>query len=290
MSAASGNRSGNEAALVDEAVASVNRRIDPGWVDAARGDGPSVTAIVLGSGLGSLADKIESATAVPYDSIPGFARTTAGGHRGQLIVGRFGGAPVVAMAGRLHRYEGWTDRQVAFPIRVMLGLGADRLVVSNAAGGVNPKLRVGDIVVIRDHINWLFQRATDFAAAEPSLGRHGGGIYDPQLAREALAAARQSGFTAVEGTYLATLGPTYETRAEYRMMRRMGADVVGMSTVPEVLAAAERSIPVLALSIVSNVANPDRAIVADHSEVLQAGDAAAGKLERIVRRVVQWVF
>ena len=271
---------------VDQAVATLMRRFDPEWLRAANDPSQSLTAIVLGSGLGTLADKIESSVAVDYGDIPGFARSTANGHRGQLIAGRFDGAPVIAMAGRLHRYEGWTDRQVAFPIQVMLGLGAERLIASNAAGGVNPKLRVGDIVVIRDHINWLFQRAAAFenSVVEPSRGA---AIYDAALAGKALAAAREAGFTAVQGTYLATLGPTYETRAEYRMMRRIGADVVGMSTVPEVLAASQRGIPVLALSIVSNVANPDRAIVADHSEVLQAGDAAAGKLEHIVRRVVR---
>ena len=257
----------------------------------------TVTAIVLGSGLGALADKIESPIAIPFSQIPGFARSTASGHRGQLIFGTLGGAPLIAMAGRLHRYEGWSNAQVAFPIQVMQALGASRFIASNAAGGVNPKLKVGDILVIRDHIDWLYQRsrlpaispnAAQTNTADPSdrppirCGR----VYDAELSCMALAAAREGGFTAIEGTYLATLGPTYETRAEYRMMRRMGADVVGMSTVPEVLAAIQAGMVVLALSIVSNVADPDRAIVADHAEVLQAGDAAAAKLEQIIRRVI----
>ena len=151
------------------------------------------------------------------------------------------------------------------------------------------KLSVGDLVVIRSHIDWLFKRGRfcQMRATQSESGwNRSPDLYDRELADLARTAARHGDFTAIEGTYLATLGPTYETRAEYRMMRRIGADVVGMSTVPEVLAAAECQIPVLAVSIVSNVADPDRAIVADHDEVLQAGDAAAGKLEGIVRRVI----
>lgn len=254
----------------------------------------NVTAVVLGSGLGSLADKITSAVAIEFAEIPGFARSTATGHRGQLIFGTLGDSPIIAMAGRLHRYEGWSNEQVAFPIRVMYSLGAQRLITSNAAGGVNPKLNVGDILVIRDHIDWLYQRRStqrqsnqhaESQSSTPAKPRFSQ-VYDDGLADIAMAAARAGGFTAVNGTYLATLGPTYETRGEYRMMRRIGADVVGMSTVPEVLEAANCGLPVLALSIVSNVADPDRAIVADHAEVLEAGDAAADKLEQIVRRVI----
>lgn len=252
-----------------------------------------VTGIVLGSGLGSLAEKIESPTEIPFGDIPGFAKSTASGHRGQLIAGTMEGSPVVAMAGRLHRYEGWSNAQVAFPIHVMHAIGATRLITSNAAGGVSPKLRVGDIVVIRDHIDWLHEpvnkRDVQGTDEVPLPGHFPGNqrqVYSEQLAQTALSASRRHGFTAIQGTYLATLGPTYETRGEYRMMRQIGVDVVGMSTVPEVLAAAVNSMPVLALSIVSNVANPDQAIVADHEEVLQAGDAAAAKLEAIVRSVL----
>ncbi|MEL6110920.1 MAG: purine-nucleoside phosphorylase [Planctomycetota bacterium] len=257
-----------------------------------------LTAIVLGSGLGPLADKIESSTAIPFEQIPGFARSTAGGHRGQLIVGELAGKTVVAMAGRFHRYEGWTDSEVAFPIRVMRGLGATQLIASNAAGGVNPKLRVGDLVVIRDHINWLHPRAGGAAltavqndhvkaTAEHQTPGRLGEVYSSRLAASALKAARQGGFVASEGTYLATLGPNYETRAEYRMMRHIGADVVGMSTVGEVMTAVGLGMSVLAISTVSNVADPDRAVVADHQEVLVAGAAAAEKLEAIVRSVLR---
>ncbi|QDV42637.1 Purine nucleoside phosphorylase 1 [Stieleria neptunia] len=273
---------------------------------AGQAPAPTITAIVLGSGLGSLADKIESPVIVPFGDIPGFAHSTASGHRGQLVFGTLGGEPLIAMAGRLHRYEGWTDDQVTFPIRVMQGLGARRLIASNAAGGVNPKLAVGDIVVLCDQINWLHARRqiavpdktvpdktvpseTGAASAGFTIGfpaGRRGQLFDPQLVSLALSAAREGGFVAVQGTYLATLGPTYETRAEYRMMRRIGADVVGMSTAGEVLMAANLGMSVLALSIVSNVADPDRAKVADHAEVLEAGDAAAAKLEGIVRRIL----
>ncbi len=340
-------------AAVAMAMAMLRETVATDWDDGNDAAGPTVTAIVLGSGLGSLADKIESPVIVPFGDIPGFAHSTASGHRGQLVFGTLGGEPVIAMAGRLHRYEGWSDDQVTFPIRVMHGLGAKRLIASNAAGGVNPKLAVGDIVVLCDQIKWLYprqqiavsqqavQKETVPSVTEAAPGIHTvkhlapafdevlaagrkpsgsssipehrsaralplkntsprypgglpigfpagrrGQIFDPQLAALALSAAREGGFVAVPGTYLATLGPTYETRAEYRMMRRIGADVVGMSTAGEVLTAANLGMSVLALSIVSNVADPDRAKVADHAEVLEAGDAAAAKLEGIVRRIL----
>nr|WP_161501180.1 purine-nucleoside phosphorylase [Rhodopirellula sp. SM50] len=293
-------------AAVATAVAMLRESCGTDWDDGNDAARPTVTAIVLGSGLGALADKIESPVIVPFGEIPGFAPSTASGHRGQLVFGTLGGEPVIAMAGRLHRYEGWSNDQVTFPIRVMHGLGAKRLIASNAAGGVHPKLAVGDIVVLCDQINWLHARRqialgkqtvpkqtvpSEIGAAPAGLpigfpARRRGQIFDPQLVSLALAAAREGGFLAVPGTYLATLGPTYETRAEYRMMRRIGADVVGMSTAEEVLTAANLNMSVLALSIVSNVADPDRAKVADHAEVLEAGDAAAAKLEGIVRRIL----
>ncbi len=244
------------------------------------------TAIILGSGLGGLSAKIENATAISYDKIPGFARSTVGGHVGQLIVGQLAGCPIVAMVGRLHRYEGWSNDQVSFPVRAMGRLGAKRLIVSNAAGGVSPKLAVGDIVIIRDHINLMGGRWTCSDTAWPHSPLHHGEIYDSRMADIARTAAVEHRFTAVEGTYLATLGPTYETRSEYRMMRRIGADVAGMSTVPEVLAATSIGLRVLGLSVVTNVANPDQAINADHGEVLAAGQAAAVKMEVIVRAVL----
>jgi purine-nucleoside phosphorylase len=257
-------------------------------VDSVRAlcDLPPSVAIILGSGLGGLADRIEEQTVISCAEIPGCKRASASGHRGQLILGRLESMPVVAMAGRLHRYEGCSNDEVAFPVRLMSALGATRLIVSNAAGGISPLLRVGDVVVIRDHINLL--GGTFQCPGFPPLPapRRLGEVYDAALSALAIRVAVEQGFTARPGTYLATLGPSYETRAEIRMMRRWGADVVGMSTVPEVLAAAAAKMRVLGLSIVTNVANPDRPVVADHAQVLEAGLAAEVKLEAIVRAVV----
>ncbi len=264
-------------------------------------------AIILGSGLGGLATRIDASTVISYCQIPGFVKASAGGHRGELIFGELEGVPVVAMSGRFHRYEGWTINQIVFPVRLMHSLGARTLVVSNAAGGVNPALRVGDIVVIRDHINWLgnpesprpessqhvdesSQHVDDrLPSAAPESIRRGMRTYDRSLAELAKRIALKAGFNAFDGTYLATLGPNYETRSEYRMMRRMGVDVVGMSTVPEALTAGALRMRTLGLSMVSNVANPDRPVRANHIDVLAAGRAAAAKLEAITRAVVRHV-
>ena len=245
-------------------------------------------ALVLGSGLGGLADQIESARRVPYEEIPNFARGTAAGHRGELVAGLFHGVPVVAMAGRLHRYEGWSLAQVTYPIEVLAGLGASALLVSNAAGGLRHHFQVGEIMVIRDHINWLGDppEPQTLAAATP---RRVGATYDSELAEVALAAGRRHDFGMHQGTYLATLGPTYETRAEYRMMRRLGADCVGMSTVPEVIAARRCGMRVLALSMISNVARPDAATETTHDEVLDAGKLAAPRMAHIATAFAQHV-
>jgi purine-nucleoside phosphorylase len=240
----------------------------------------------LGSGLGGLADLIQQPIAIPYQDIPGFKRSSAKGHRGQLILGHLENTAVVAMAGRLHRYEGWTNDDIAFPIRLMAALGAERLIVSNAAGGVSPKLSVGDIVVIRDHINWMGGLSDRYQHVIAPCPIRQACLYDEAMSDVALSIAVNGSFNAWSGTYLATLGPTYETRSEYRMMRRIGADVVGMSTVPEVLAAAVLQMRILGLSMVTNVANPDVPVAANHTEVLQAGQAAAAKMEWIVRGVL----
>jgi purine-nucleoside phosphorylase len=251
-----------------------------------KSDACPTAAIILGSGLGGLAEAIERPITIPYQDIPGFKNSSAKGHRGELIIGQLENTTVVAMAGRLHRYEGWSNDDIGFPIRLMAALGANRLIVSNAAGGVSPKLSVGDIVVIRDHINWmggLSSRNQSLIAPSPLRMAD---LYDEEMSTVAIQVAANGNFNAWPGTYLATLGPTYETRSEYRMMRRIGADVAGMSTVPEVLAAASLEMRILGLSMVSNVANPDIAVVADHSEVLEAGEAAAAKMELIVRGVL----
>jgi purine-nucleoside phosphorylase len=267
--------------VVEQAVAVIRHRYT----------GSPKTAIILGSGLGGLADEIEDAVAFPYASLPGFAQSTAHGHQNQLIAGKLDGVDVIAMAGRFHRYEGYSDAQVAYPVRVFAALGATQLIASNAAGGLWPSMNVGDIVVIRDHIDLgkkrparaaSSQQATDALPVDRMESAVCRELYDPSLIELALEAARRANFHAQSGVYLATLGPTYETRAEYRMMRFFNADVVGMSTAPEVRVAVERGMRVLALSMVSNVARPDVPVPADHEEVLAAGRSAAFKLRAIV--------
>lgn len=244
-------------------------------------------AIILGSGLGGLADQIVDAEVFPFADLPGFGHATAEGHRGQLLVGGLNGVPVVAMAGRLHRYEGYDDSQVAFPIRLMAALGAQRLILSNAVGGLNPLLRVGDIVVIHEHLDLVRRRWAWSPTDHPQAGPRSVDGYDRGLAERALAASRAGDFRAVPGIYIATLGPTFETRAEYRMFRRLGGDVVGMSLAPEARMGFALGLQVLGLSVVTNLARPDRmpserTLPTDHQEVLEVGRAAVGKLRRIL--------
>lgn len=260
-------------------------------------------AIILGSGLGAVADQLRDSVAIDFADLPGFGTSTAAGHRGQLVLGLLEQTPVVALAGRLHRYGGWTTDEVTYPVRVMRQLGAERLIVSNAAGGVHPRLRVGDIVIIDDHLDWMAGRpelrwsgshayapADEIAHCRSKVAVGGplrSRLYDRAMQEAAMQAARDEGFTAVRGTYLAVLGPNYETRAEYRMMRRLGVDVVGMSTVPEVMCAASLGMSILALSMVSNVATPDTPQQANHDEVLAAGRQAEPRMTAIVRRVLK---
>ncbi|MEM9588127.1 MAG: purine-nucleoside phosphorylase, partial [Planctomycetota bacterium] len=194
--------------------------------------------LILGSGLGQLADQISAEAQFDYGQIPGFAATTAGGHRGQLLIGTLQGRRVAAMAGRFHAYEGHDRNKITFPVRVMRALGAGLMIVSNAAGGLRPTYQVGDIVIIRDHIDWIYGSPQSLSSgADPDAlpSDHGvlnrlGAMYDLELSLRATESLTRQGHPAHQGTYLATLGPNYETRAEYRMMRRMGADLAGMST------------------------------------------------------------
>lgn len=268
---------------ISEAVEAIRNRI---------GDHAPRVAVVLGSGLGGFAAAIEQPRSLAYREIPYFARSTASGHRGEIVAGFLGRkkpVPVVAMAGRLHCYEGWTVDQVTFPVCVLAALGTEVLILSNAAGGLNPNYRVGDIMVIRDHINFMHRRWTavdDQNDMEMEDRRILHDPYDPMLSAVALRAARRGDFAAWEGTYLATLGPSYETRAEYRMMRRIGADAVGMSTVPEVIAAARQGMRVLAISMISNVARPDVRVETSHQQVLEAGRHAEPRIGQMVAAVV----
>lgn len=253
-------------------------------VDSIRqivGDFRPQAALILGSGLGGIANEIKSPAVIPFKDIPGFASSTAHGHRGDLVFGELAGKRVVAMAGRFHRYEGWSIQQITYPVRVLAALNASLLIVSNAAGGVRHHFRVGEIMVIRDHLNFI---PLPFPGGA-FLGR-GQSPYDTALIEQTLAIGREFDFAVHPGTYLATLGPSYETRAEYRMMRRLGADAVGMSTVPEVLVAQQCGLRVLALSMISNLATPDAPQETTHQEVLDAGLLAAPRMSKIVNGVL----
>ena len=249
------------------------------------------TALILGSGLGALADKIEDATVLPYASILNFPTSHVAGHAGNLVLGRIGNTPVAALAGRAHLYEGWSPQQATFPLRCLHALGCKTLLVSNASGGINPRFVSGQVVAIDNHIDRM--QMSPFRAEEwqrdslesGQLHRHAN-PYDPQLIAQAQAIAIELGFALATGTYLATLGPTYETRAEYRMFAKMGADMVGMSTVPEVALANQLGMRTLAFSIVTNVAKPDAPTKTEHSEVLDWSQRAQSQLIPLIQRML----
>ncbi len=268
--------------LLVERIDTAAQRVRQRWPETPR------WAIILGSGLDRVAEAIDCEETFSYADIPHFASTTAMGHRGQLLCGKLGGVPVVAMRGRPHLYEGHSARQVTFPVRVLKALGIGGLIVSNAVGGLNPRLAVGDVMVIDDHINLLPSNPLA-GVNDDRLGPRFPDMsspYDPRLAERALAIARKENFTCWRGTYVAMLGPTYETRAEIRMLRTLGADVVGMSTVPEVLVAAHANLPVLGLSTVTNVCSPDVATATSGEEVVAAARQVQEKLRKLVLGVI----
>ncbi len=244
--------------------------------------------IILGSGLGGLADELKTEATIDYAQIPHFPRVSALGHRGQLVCGTLNDARVIAFQGRFHLYEGNTASQASILVRLLQELGAGVLVVSNAAGGVNPAYEVGDVMLIDDQINLMF--------ANPLIGVNDDNLgprfpdmsapYDRRLAEVAVEVARQKDFVLHRGVYVAMLGPTYETRAEYRMVRRLGGDAVGMSTVPEVLAARHAGMRVLGLSTITNVGSPDMLTETSGHEVLEAAATASDKLIKIIRGTV----
>ncbi len=240
--------------------------------------------IILGTGLGGLAEQIESEAVLDYEGIPHFPRSTAIGHTGQLVCGKLEGVAVAAMEGRFHAYEGYTHRQITFPVRVMKALGADLLIVSNACGGMNPQHDKGDILVIEDHIN-LMNGNPLIGVNDDNLGPRFPDMiapYDPDLIEAALEIARQENFAAHKGVYVAVTGPNLETRAEYRFLRGIGADVVGMSTVPEVIVAVHAGMRALGLSIITDQCLPDALQPADIDDIL----ATAGKAEPNLRKIV----
>ncbi|MFL5404126.1 MAG: purine-nucleoside phosphorylase [Gemmatimonadales bacterium] len=250
--------------------------------------GPEI-GIILGTGLGGLAQEIEVEVTIPYGDIPGFPLSTVESHAGRLLVGRLGGRPVVAMQGRFHRYEGYDLAAVTFPVRVMRALGAESLIVSNACGGMNPLWRPGDLVLLSDHINLL----GDNPLVGPNDDRLGprfpdmSAPYDPELRALARAVALEQGIVLREGVYVAVPGPNLETRAEYRMLRAMGADVVGMSTVPEVIVAAHAGMRTVGISIITDQCLPDALEPADIGRIIDTAARAEPSLSRLITHLVE---
>ncbi len=246
-----------------------------------------VAAIILGSGLGGLAGRIHDAVVIPYREIPGFPSSTVAGHAGQLLAGTLGGRRVLAMAGRFHMYEGHDAAVAAFPARVSRALGAPLLILSNAAGGIRPDFAPGTLMLIRDHINFMFRNPL-VGRVEPGDERFPdmSDPYDPALRALARSVADARGIALEEGVYAGLLGPSYETRAEVRMLAQLGADAVGMSTVPEVLAARAFGMRVLGISCVTNLAAGLGGAAITHAEVLETTAAAAERFEALVTGIV----
>jgi purine-nucleoside phosphorylase len=246
-------------------------------------------AIILGTGLGALAREIQVETAIEYADIPHFPLSTVESHTGKLLLGTLGGRRVAAMQGRFHRYEGYTLQQIAFAVRVLHGLGARTLIVSNACGVMNEEWRAGDLMLIEDHINLL----GDNPLIGPNVDEWGERFpdmsepYDPALQDVARTVAQENGIVLRAGVYVAVTGPNLETRAEYRMLRFLGADVVGMSTVPEVITARHMGMRVLGVSIITDECFPDTLEVADISKIIAAANAAEPRLTALVKGVLQ---
>ena len=253
------------------------------------GQTPAV-GIVLGSGLGKLGDAIEAEAVIPYADIPHFVKSTAIGHKGNFIYGQLAGKQVCAMQGRFHYYEGYPMEQVTLPIRVMAALGIKTLFVSNAAGGLNQDFSVGDLMIIRDHINLLPNpligpNFADFGERFPDMTA----AYDLDLIAKAEKIAKRAKIPVRKGVYLGNTGPSYETPAEVRFYRAIGADAVGMSTVPEVLVARHCGIPVFGMSVITNVSNIDNAstVLNDGDDVVRAADAAADRMCTLFRKLIE---
>ena len=273
------NESQDLAQRVDAAVAAVREQTN---------HEPRV-GIVLGTGLGGLVEQVSTEAVIPYGQIPDFPEPTVESHSGRLVFGALGGTPVVVMQGRFHKYEGYSLQQATFPIRVLKRLGAETLIVSNVSGGMNPLWRAGDLVLIDDHINPLGDNPLvgpnddSFGPRFPDMSEP----YDRGLQQVAISAAMDLGIRLNRGVYVAWTGPALETRAEYRMLRAMGADIVGMSTVPEVIVARHMGMPVLGVSIITDECFPDALRVAVLSEIIENAMGAEPDLTRLITRVVE---
>lgn len=245
--------------------------------------------IILGTGLGPLVQQIEVEAAIEYEAIPNFPKATATSHRGRLVCGKLCGLPVMVMEGRFHMYEGYPLKQITLPVRVMKALGAELLVVSNAAGGMNPYYRSGDIVVIEDHINLMGDNPL-IGINDDRLGPRFPDMcqpYDLALVDTALEVARRENIVAHKGVFVAVAGPNLETRAEYRFLRAVGADLVGMSTVPEVIVAVHAGLRTIGFSVVTDMCLPDALEPADVQKIIATANAAEPNLRKLVEGVLQ---
>ena len=244
--------------------------------------------IILGSGLGGLVNEIEVELTIPYSEIPNFPVSTVEGHSGKLIIGKLGGKTVLAMQGRFHYYEGYSMLEVTFPVRVMKMMGINTLFVSNASGGLNPEYKVGDVVIISDHINFFPEHPlrgkniNELGTRFPDMSQS----YDQHLRNKAKAIALKNGITVREGVYVGVSGPTFETPAEYLMFRHLGADIVGMSTVPEVIVARHADMTVFGISIVTDSGVPGQIVEISHEEVQEVAMKAEPNMTLILKELV----
>ena len=257
--------------------------------DCIKGQSPYV-GIVLGSGLGALADHIQNPVTIPYKAIPGFPESTAVGHKGNLIFGDLAGKKVLAMKGRFHYYEGYTMEQFTFPVRVMKLLGISYLFVSNAAGGLNLSYSIGDLVVLKDHINLLPNpligpNLEEFGPRFPDMTRP----YDSGLRKLAHEIAAEMGLKLQDGVYIGCTGPCYETPAEYKFFRKIGSDVVGMSTIPEIIVARHCGLTCFGMSVVTDLAHDDMPedYHTDGEEIVKAADQAACKMTALFEKMIE---
>lgn len=273
---------------MDQRIVAINQAKE--FIEKALGGRKPQVGIVLGSGLGKLAEKIESPVVIKYSDIPHFVKSTAIGHKGNFIAGMLGGKFVIAMQGRFHYYEGYPMEKVVLPIRVMVKLGIQALFVSNAAGGVNYDFKVGDLMIIKDHINLLPNpligpNLEEFGPRFPDMTRP----YDLKLIALAKEIAGNEGIALKQGVYLASTGPTYETPSEYKYFRTIGADAVGMSTIPEVIVARHSSVPVFGVSVITNEAHDDYAEDFENNgdDVVEAADRAADRMTLLFTRIIE---
>ena len=273
---------------VEEAVTVIRQHLDR----QGRGGFRPHVGMILGSGLNPLAESVEQPVRIAYQHIPGYPISTVQGHQGQLILGDLEGQPVIVMKGRAHFYEGYSMGQIGFPVRVMAALGAQTLIVTNAAGGLNMTYRTGEVMIVRDHINLLGMAGSN-PLRGPNLDQFGprfpgmNDAYDPELREMARDIALQAGIPFQQGVYICLAGPSFETPADVRFLRIIGADAVGMSTVPEVITARHSGMRVLGFSGITNtLIGEEGAPSANHEEVLEAGATLVPRLETLIRGVL----